>query len=149
MVSYNTFRIAYTFGRNTGYSREKAYMEAAKCLRFFLARNIQILDKSMGINVDVEDICDFIDFDDDDTLSSNTTNTNPITINTHHLQPIFNITNSNVTISKTPSRNIVYDNTNDDYKFVFESPEGTFGVPSAGTLDDDIDGLDFGNIIEI
>jgi uncharacterized protein YdhG (YjbR/CyaY superfamily) len=75
--------------------------------------------------------------------------TNPINTNTTthtNFQPVFNITHSNVTI--TPSRNVVYDN-NDDYEFVFESPEGTFGVPSAGPLDDDIEGLDFGDIIEI
>jgi hypothetical protein len=145
MVSYYTFRIAYTFVLNTGYTRANAYMEAARCLRFFLARDIQILDKSMGIDVNIDDIFVFIDFDDDD----DTTITNPIPTNTHtNLQPVFNITNSNVTISNTPSRNVVYDN-NDDYEFVFESPEGTFGVPSAGPLDDDIDGLDFGEIIEI
>jgi hypothetical protein len=143
MVSYNTFRIAYTFGLNTRYTRANAYIEAARCLRFFLARDIQILDKSMGIDVGVDDICDFIDFDDDDDTT--------ITTNTHthtNSQPIFNITNSNVTISNTPPRNVVNDN-NDDYEFVFESPEGTFGVPSAGPLDDDIDGLDFGDIIEV
>jgi hypothetical protein len=147
MVSYHTFRIAYTFGLNTGYTRANAYMEAARCLRFFLARDIQILDKSMGIDVYVEDICEFVDFDDDDDTS---TNTNSITTNTNttNFQPVFNITHSNVTISNTPSRNVVYDN-NDDLEFVFESPEGTFGVPSAGPLDDDIDGLDFGDIIEI
>ena len=64
MVSYNTFRIAYTFGSKTGYTRANAYMEAARCLRFFLARDVQILDKSMGLDVDIEDICEFIDFDD-------------------------------------------------------------------------------------
>jgi hypothetical protein len=147
MVSYNTFRIAYTFGLNTGYTRANAYMEAARCLRFFLARDIQILDKSMGLDVDIEDMCDFIDFnDDDDSTITNSINANTNT-NTNY-QPVFNITNSNITITNTPSRNVVYDN-NDDYEFVFESPEGTFGAPSAGPLDDDIDGLDFGDIIEI
>ena len=143
MVSYNTFRIAYTFGLNTG------YMEAARCLRFFLARDIQILDKSMGLDVNIEDMCDFIDFaDDDDSTITNSINANANTHTNTNYQPVFNITNSNITITNTPSRNVVYDN-NDDYEFVFESPEGTFGVPSAGPLDDDIDGLDFGDIIEI
>jgi hypothetical protein len=31
MVSYNTFRIDYTYGGNSGYSRENAFMEAARC----------------------------------------------------------------------------------------------------------------------
>jgi hypothetical protein len=144
MVSYNTLQIAYAYGHNTGYSRENSYMEAARCLRFLLARDIQILDKSMGINVDIDDPCEFIDFNDDDdvTLSPNS-NSIPVNTNTH-LQPIINITNSNVTI--TPNRHIVYDD-DDNIDFVFESPEGEFGaLPSAG---DDIEGLDFSDIIEI
>jgi hypothetical protein len=44
MVSFNTFRIAYTFGANTGYTQENAYMKAALCLRLFLAREIKLLD---------------------------------------------------------------------------------------------------------
>jgi hypothetical protein len=35
MVSFNTFQIGYSFGGNTGYTRENAYMEAARCLRVF------------------------------------------------------------------------------------------------------------------
>jgi hypothetical protein len=145
MVSYNTLRIAYSFGHNTGYTRENAYMEATKCLRFLLARDIQILDKSMGIDVTIDDICEFIDFNPDDdislSLSTNTNNTN----NTN-FQSIINITNSNVTISNTPNRNIVYDD-DDNIDFVFESSEGTFGAPPANG--DDIDDLDFSDIIEI
>jgi hypothetical protein len=150
MVSYNTFRIAYSYGGNTGYSRENAYMEAARCLRFFLAREIQILDKSMGIDVTIDDLCDFIDLDDDITESTDNTNT------MQHQQPIINIINSNVTIgnnNRYSSDNIVYgDDNNNDYDFIFEEPEGTFGVPSAGSHDDDIANdinLDFDDIIEI
>jgi hypothetical protein len=141
MVSFNTFRIAYSFGGNTGYSRENAYMEAARCLRFLLAREIQILDKSMGIDVTIEDICDFIDLDDNDYTDGDSS----INTNTLQQQPIINIINSTVNYH---SNNVVYDhdNNNDEYNFIFEEPEGTFGVPSAGPDDDD---LDFGDIIEI
>ena len=145
MVSYNTLRIAYAYGHNTGYTRENAFMEATRCLRFLLARDIQILDNSMGINVDIDDLCEFIDFNPDEDISISSNNTS-IPVSQPRFQDIININNSNVTI--TPSRNIVYDN-DDDLEFVFESPEGTFGVPSAGPNDDDIDGLDFGDIIEI
>jgi hypothetical protein len=103
-------------------------MESARCLRFLLAQDIQILDKSMGIDVTIDDLCDFIDFDDDvKTLSSSNTNTIPLN-NYTNLKPIINITNSNVTISNTPNRHIVYDD-DDNLEFVFESPEGTFGAP--------------------
>jgi hypothetical protein len=94
MVSYNTFRIGYSFGGNTGYSRENAYVEAARCLHFFLARDIQLLDKSMGIDVDIDDICNFIDLDDNDDMTESSNNTQPI----QNQQPIINIINSNVTI---------------------------------------------------
>ena len=57
MVSYNTLRIAYTFGANLGYTRENAFMEAARCLRYLLARDIQLLDHAMGIHVEIDDIC--------------------------------------------------------------------------------------------
>ena len=101
MVSYNTLRIAYTFGGNCGYTRENAFMEAARCLRYLLARDIQLLDHAMGINVDIDDICEFVDFDvdyetGDETASSLTTST---TTNTQSHQPVINIINSNVTIS--------------------------------------------------
>ena len=147
MVSFNTFRIGYAFGGNTGYSRENAFMEAARCLRFFYAREIQILDKAMGIDVSIDDLCDFIDLDDNDDITESSNNTNI-------QQPIINIINSTVTIgnnNRYASDNIVYDH-NDDYNFIFEEPEGVFGVPSAGPHDDDIDNdihLDFGDIIEI
>ena len=149
MVSYNTFRIGYAFGGNTGYSRENAYMEAARCLRYFLAREIQILDKSMGIEVTIDDICDFVDLDIDDDETTTTDNTNTI-----HQQPIINIINSNVTIGNNNNNNTYHSNNvisdhDDDYNFIFEEPYGEFGTPSAGDNDDDIDGLDFGDIIEI
>jgi hypothetical protein len=147
MVSYNTLRIAYAYGHNTGYTRENAYMEAARCLRFLSARDIQILDKSMGVYVDIDEICDFIDFNPDEDISISSYS-NSITNKTNtHLQPIINITISIVTISNSPSsRNIVYDD-EDNLDFVFESPEGTFGAPPS--FGDDIEGLDFGDIIEI
>jgi hypothetical protein len=111
------FRVAYTFGGNFGFTRENAYMEAARCLRCFLARESQLLDKSVGIDVSIDDICDFIDFNDDDTVSSANTNT-------IQQQPVINIINSTVTIGNnnnhTYSNNVIYDDTNDEYEFIFE-----------------------------
>ena len=52
IISYNLIRIGYSYGANSGYTRENAYMEAARCLRYLLARDIQLLDKSMGVDTD-------------------------------------------------------------------------------------------------
>ena len=96
----------------------------------------------MGIDVDIDEICDFIDLDDNDDITESSNNT------IQHQQPVINIINSNVTIGNnnntTFSDNVIYDN-NDEYEFIFEEPGGEFGAPSAGADDD----LDFGNIIEI
>jgi hypothetical protein len=99
----------------------------------------------MGIDVLIDDICEFVVFDgyDDDSVSTNTNNNS-------NQQPVINIINSNVIIrhnnNNTYSDNIIYDDNNDEYEFVFEEPGGDFGAPSAGANDDD---LDFGDIIEI
>ena len=150
-ISYNTLRIAYTFGANSGYTRENAFMEAARCLRYLLARDIQFLDHAMGVDVEIDDICEFVDFGldydtGDETASTLTAST---IANTHSQQPVFNIINSRVTISNQPSRNVVYDD-DDNLEFIFEEPFGTYGAPpSAGDdIEDDIH-LDFGDIIEI
>ena len=142
MVSYNTLRIAYTFGANSGYTRENAFMEAARCLRYLLARDIQLLDQAMGVDVDIDDICEFVDFGldydtGDDTASTLTTST----VNTHSHQPVINITNSNVTISNQPSRHIVYDD-DDNLEFIFEEPD-------AIDYDDDMPEINFDEIVEI
>ena len=143
VVIYNTLRIAYAFGGNSGFTRENAYMEAARCLRYLLARDIQILDKSMGIDVDIDDICEFVDFDMDyddgeETASSLTNTTTSLSQTT---QPIINIINSNVTISNEPSRHVVYDD-EDNIEFVFEDPD----VP----VDyDDMPEINFDEIVEI
>ena len=144
MVSYNTFRIAYTFGANSGYTRENAFMEAARCLRYLLARDIQLLDQAMGFNVEIDDICEFVDFGldydtGDESASTITTSTIPNT-HTQSNQPIFNIINSNVTIANEPSRHVVYDY-DDNLEFIFEEPNAT--------VDDDMPELDFDDIIEI
>ena len=143
MVSYNTFRIAYTFGANSGYTRENAFMEAARCLRYLLARDIQLLDRAMGVDVDIDDICEFVDFGldydtGDETASTLTTSTT----NTQSHQPIFNIINSNVTISNQPSRHAVYDD-DDNLEFIFEEPDDEH------CDDDDMPELNFDEIIEI
>ena len=142
MVSYNTLRIAYTFGANSGYTRENAFMEAARCLRYLLARDIQLLDKAMGIDVDIDEICEFIDFgldyDTGDETASTLTNS---TTNTTAQQPIFNIINSHVTISNQPSRNVVYDD-DDNLEFIFEEPDVSVDY-------DDMPEINFDEIVEI
>ena len=142
MVSYNTFRIAYTFGANSGYTRENAFMEAARCLRYLLARDIQLLDRAMGVDVDIDDICEFVDFGldydtGDETASTLTTSTT----HTQSQQPVFNIINSHVTISNQPSRHVVYDD--DNLEFIFEEPDDVH------CDDDDMPELNFDEIIEI
>ena len=143
MVSYNTLRIAYTFGANSGYTRENAFMEAARCLRYLLARDIQLLDQAMGIDVNIDDICEFVDFGldydtGDETASSLTTST----VNTHSHQPIINITNSHVTIANERSRQVLYDD--DNLEFIFEEPDDLHCND-----DDDIPELNFDEIVEI
>ena len=146
-VTFNNYRIEYSYGGRSGYSKENAFMEAARCLRHLLVNQIQLLDNSMGLAVDVDDIFDIIfDHDDIDDEYSESTNTISTTSNQ---PPIINITNSNVTISNTPHRNIVYGE-DDNLEFVFESPEGTFGAPPAEGDDiEGFEGFDFGEIIEI
>ena len=96
----------------------------------------------MGLAVDVDDLFDIL-FDndnDDDNDSTITPDTNT--------QPLINIVNSNVTITNTPNRHIVYDD--DNLEFIFESPEGAIGAPPAEGDDiEGYEGLDFGKIIEI
>ena len=144
MVSYNTLRIAYTFGANSGYTRENAFMEAALCLRYLLARDIQLLDHAMGVNVEIDDICEFVDFGldydtCDETASTLTASTITNTYTQSH-QPVINIINSNVTIANEPSRNVVYDD-NDNLEFIFEEPD---------VVDyDDMPEINFDEIVEI
>jgi hypothetical protein len=142
MVSYNTLRIAYTFGANSGYTRENAFMEAARCLRYLLARDIQLLDYAMGINVEIDDICEFVDFGldydtGDETASTLTAST---IANNQSQQPVFNIINSTVTISNQPSRHVVYDD-DDNLEFIFEEPDAVDY--------DDMPEINFDEIVEI
>ena len=118
-VTFNNYRIEYTYGGRSGYTKENAFMEAARCLRHMFIHQIQLLDIAMGTDITLTDLFDFIgedlESDDDDQSSSTITNQQP--------QPVINIINSNVTISNTPNRHIVYDD-DDNLEFVFESPEG-------------------------
>ena len=143
-VTFNNYRIEYPYGGRTGYTKENAYMEAARCLRHLFVHQIQLLDNSMGPGVDVDDIFDILyDYDNDDVDNDST-----FTPDTN-LHSVINIVNSNVTITNTPNRHIVYDD-DDNLEFVFESPEGTFGAPPAEGDDiEGFEGLDFGEIIEI
>ena len=144
LVSYNLIRIGYSYGSNSGYTRENAFMEAARCLRYLLARDIQLLDKAMGIDVQLDELFEFIDmdYDDGDDTESSLSNTASLQSKTiHSTQPIFNIINSNVTTPNEPSRHVVYDD-DDNLEFVFEDPD----VP----VDyDDMPEINFDEIIEI
>ena len=138
IISYNLIRIGYSYGANSGYTRENAFMEAGRCLRYLLARDIQLLDKSMGVDADLEDLFEFIDLDDDVVeLDNDDDIVQPI----QTIHPTINIINSNVTISSQPSRNIVYDN-DDNMEFVFEELD-------APVDDDDMPILNFDEIVEI
>ena len=137
-------RIGYSYGSNSGYTRENAFMEAARCLRYLLARDIQLLNKAMGIEVEFDDLFEFIDMDYDEgneteSTLSHTASSQSKTI--HSTQPIFNIINSNVTILNDPSRHVVYDD-DDNLEFVFEDLD----VP----VDyDDMPEINFDEIVEV
>ena len=78
-VCHDNICIRYTYGTN-GYTRENAYNEAARCLRYFLIRNISKLDGTMGLNSDIYDTLDDLlsDYDGlplERTLSLATTTT--------------------------------------------------------------------------
>ena len=143
LVSYNLIRIGYSYGSNSGYTRENAFMEAARCLRYLLARDIQLLDKAMGVDVELDDLFDFIDMDYDDgaeteSTLSHTASSQPQTIRS--AQPIFNIINSNVTIANQSSRHVVYDD-EDNLEFIFEEPDAVDY--------DDMPEINFDEIVEI
>ena len=79
-VCYDNICIRYSYGAN-GYTRENAYMEAARCLRYFLINKISKLDATMDINKDMYEALDTLLSDDDGlgvpiqrTLSLATTN---------------------------------------------------------------------------
>jgi hypothetical protein len=79
-VCYDNTCIRYLYGPN-GYTRENAYMEAARCLRYFFIRSISKLDDTMDINHDMYDTLDHLLSEDDGlgvpmerTLSLATTN---------------------------------------------------------------------------
>ena len=56
-VRYDNTYIRYTYGNN-GYTRENAYMEAGRCLRYLLIQTISMLDSTMGINPDMYETLD-------------------------------------------------------------------------------------------
>ena len=144
LVSYNLIRIGYSYGANSGYTRENAFMEAARCLRYLLARDIQLLDKAMGVDVELDDLFEFIDMYDDDGNETESTLSHTTSLQRtpyQTTQPIINIINSTVTISNEPSRHVVYDE-DDNIEFVFEDPD----VP----VDyDDMPEINFDEIVEI
>jgi hypothetical protein len=123
-VTFKNHRFEYSYGGRSGITKDNAYMEAARCLRHLLVHQIQLLDISMGYDVELSDFFDFVDQDIIDETSTRTPD-NPLDNNTI-LQPIINITNSNVTISNTPNRHIVYDD-DDNLEFIFESLRGHLG----------------------
>ena len=49
-VRYNNHHIRYTYAGRSGYTRENAYMEAARCLRHLLIKSVYLIDVSMERN---------------------------------------------------------------------------------------------------
>ena len=49
-VRYNNHHIRYSYGGRGGYTRENAYIEAARCLRHLLIKTVYLIDVSMERN---------------------------------------------------------------------------------------------------
>ena len=69
-VRYNNHHIRYTYAGRSGYSRENAYMEAARCLRHLLIKAIYLVDVSMERNTTWYDTLDTL-LDDLDHEAAN------------------------------------------------------------------------------
>ena len=104
-------------------------MEAARLLRYLLSRDIQALDVAMGVNVEIDQLLDFIDFDneditDDDHSNNIIPNNQPITSNTY---------------PTNPTSIVIYDD-NDPIEFIFDESE-TYqddDIPELNLDDDDV-----------
>jgi hypothetical protein len=129
LVSYHLIRVGYAYGHTTGYSRENAFMEASRLLRYLLARDIQSLDIAMGVNVELDQLFDFIDFDNDDIDDDFS---DDVIANEHNEPPTIT-----TTITNQPSRLIIYDD-QDNIEFVFDESETH--------IDDDMPEINFDDI---
>ena len=69
-VRYNNHHIRYSYGGRGGYTRENAYMEAARCLRHLLIKTIYTIDHSMDLNTDWYDKLDNLLDDLDNTATT-------------------------------------------------------------------------------
>jgi hypothetical protein len=70
LVSFHSTNVRYTYGTKDGYSRENAYCEAARCLRFLYLQQIALLDNTMDIDNDMYDVINHLLDDDEDTNQS-------------------------------------------------------------------------------
>ena len=68
-VRFNNHHIRYSYGGRNGYTRENAYMEAARCLRHLLIKTIYTIDHSMDLNTDWYDTLDNLLDDLDQTAT--------------------------------------------------------------------------------
>ena len=94
-----------------------------------------------GVDVEIDDICEFVDFGlDYDTGDETASTLTASTTNAPAQQPVINIINSNVTFSNERSRNVVYDE--DNLEFIFEEPDASVDY-------DDMPELNFDEIVEI
>ena len=69
-VRYNNHHIRYSYEGRSGYTRENAYMEAARCLRHLLIKTIYTIDHSMDLNTDWYDTLDNLLDDLDNTATT-------------------------------------------------------------------------------
>ena len=70
LVSFHSTNIRYTYGTKDGYSRENAYCEAARCLRYLYLQQIALLDNTMDIDNDMYDVINQLLDDNEDTDQS-------------------------------------------------------------------------------
>ena len=67
IIDSNIVMVVDSYGCRSGITKDNAYMEAARCLRHLLVHQIQLLDISMGYDVELSDFFDFVDQDIDET----------------------------------------------------------------------------------
>lgn len=67
-VRYNNQIIQYNYGTKAGYTRENAYTEAARCLRYIFLNEISLLDNSANLTNEMLDTINVLLDEDNDLL---------------------------------------------------------------------------------
>ena len=67
-VRYNNQIIQYNYGIRSGYTRENAYTEAARCLRYIFLTEISLLDNSANLTNEMLDTINVLLDEDNDLL---------------------------------------------------------------------------------